>query len=73
MGKPCVSEAGEQRDDGDSPSERKQKQGWYRAEIYHSGIYRSQNLTVEVWNAERSDSISCIHLEYRSMENIWTS
>lgn len=40
------------------------------SEIYHTGIYQSQNLTVEVWKAEWSDSISCIHLEYRNMENI---
>lgn len=64
-------ESGEGGDSwGLSPSERKPEQARYRAGIYRTGIGRSQNLILEVWKAEWSDSISCIHLESHNMENI---
>ena len=70
----CSSAAAESREGGDSwslsPSERKPEQGRYGAGIYRTGICQSQNLILEVWRAERSDSISCIHLESHNMENI---
>lgn len=70
----CSSEAGGSGEGGDSwslsPSERKPEQGRYRAGIYRTGICQSQNLILEVWKAEWSDSISCIHLESHNMENI---
>lgn len=53
-----------------SPSERKPEQGQYRAGIYRTGICRSQNLILEVWKADWSDSISCIHLESYKMKHL---
>lgn len=53
-----------------SPCERKPEQGQYRVGIYHTGICLSQNLILEVWKADWSDSISCIHLESYKMKHL---
>ena len=67
------SEATDSGEGGESwslPQREKPEQGRYCAGIDRTGIYQSQNLILEVWKAEQSDSISCIHLESHNMENI---